>query len=70
MPHPATGDQGQRYELRAQGYPKDGENVIGWSNDLVWAMTACISICKAPSCKSATVFDRTENETVMYENGE
>lgn len=30
-PHTNVGDRDQRYEIRATGYPKDAESVIGWA---------------------------------------
>ena len=66
QPHTNVGDRGQRYEVRATGYPKpDVEAVIGWVSTLAGAETLARTILLAPSCTSTTVFDRTENEPVV-----
>lgn len=57
-----VGDKGQRYEVRATGYPKEGvKSVIGWSDDLDGAERMAAAIRKAPGCTSTTVVDRQEN---------
>lgn len=65
-PH-AVGDKGQQYEIRATGYPKDEECVIGWTTDLDQAKAMATSILLAPSCKSASVLDRFNLNTVLFE---
>ncbi len=55
-----TGDKGQRYEVRMIGYPREGENRLGWSADRVGALDMMRAILKAPGCTSATVFDRQD----------
>lgn len=57
-PHANVGDKGQRYEIVAEGYPKDGKNVIGWTDDFEKATAMAASIRKAPSCVSTSVVDR------------
>lgn len=58
-PHTNIGDLGQRYEIRATGYPrKDEESVIGWAQDLKHAQEMADSILKAPSCTSTRIIDR------------
>jgi hypothetical protein len=54
-----TGDKGQRFQITAMGYPKDGFNVIGWSNSEVNATKIAQTILKAPGCTTAQVYDRT-----------
>ncbi len=65
QPHTNVGDRGQRYEVRATGYPKDDESVIGWTDDLHRAEKMAAGIRLAPGCVSTTVFDRIENEPVI-----
>jgi len=64
-PHTNVGDKGQRYEVRAIGYPKDGKNVIGWSPTLGGAFYMATTIAKAPSCDATEVFDREKGEPVQ-----
>lgn len=65
-PHTNVGDRGQRYEIRAVGYPKrDGEAVIGWATTLEGADEIASAIRQAPGCTSTTIFDRQENKPVI-----
>ncbi len=59
-----TGDRGQRYEVRAAGYPNGGENVIGWASLLPVANRMADSIFKAPNCTDAWVLDRQTGRRV------
>ena len=59
-----TGDRGQRYEVRASGYPNPGDNVIGWAADLASANRMADSIFKAASCTNAWVIDRQSGLSV------
>lgn len=61
-PHTNVGDRGQRFEVRAWGYPKDGWNVIGWTDDLGGARRWEQSIGKAPGCTRTMTWDRHTNE--------
>lgn len=70
QPHTNVGDRGQRYEVRATGYPKPGqESVIGWVSTLAGAEQLAKTILLAPSCVSATIFDRTDNTTALTLHG-
>ena len=60
-----VGDRGQRYEVRATGYPKDGESVIGWAPTLDGASNMAAAIRKAPGCTSTAIWDRQENKQVI-----
>ena len=61
-----VGDKGQRYEVLANGYPKDQtDNIIGWSNTLEGARSMMEAIILAPRCTSARIFDRQENIGVI-----
>lgn len=62
-PH-AVGDRGQRYEVRATGYPKDEQSVIGWTDRGDGAARMASAIRKAPGCVSTEVFDRAENRLI------
>jgi hypothetical protein len=64
-PHTNVGDCGQRYEVRAVGYPNEGDNVIGWSDGEAAAYRTFSAILKAPGCTSATIFDREEQRNVI-----
>lgn len=65
-PHTNVGDRGQRYEVRATGYPKrDGEAVIGWASTLEGAEKMASGIRQAPGCSSTTIFDRQEKKNVI-----
>lgn len=65
LPHTNIGDRGQRYEVRATGYPKAGKSIIGWATDLEGAEEMASSIRLAPSCTSTEIFDRQENKPVI-----
>jgi hypothetical protein len=58
-PH-AVGDKGQRYEIRATGYPAGGEHVIGWTDRMDRAESIAASILKAPSCTASRIIDRQQ----------
>lgn len=61
-----VGDKGQRYEVRATGYPKENHmSVIGWSDDVVGAERMMKAILLAPRCTSAEIFDRRESKGVI-----
>lgn len=67
-PHP-VGDRGQRYEVRMVGYPEEGNNVLGWTDELTVAEKMMSSILKAPGCTSAQIFDRKEDKPVIRRFG-
>ncbi len=70
QPHTNVGDRGQRYEVRATGYPKpDQESVIGWVSTLAGAEQLAKTILLAPSCTGATVFDRVNDKTALTLHG-
>lgn len=48
---------GQRYEVRATGYPRDGESIIGWFNDEMIAHTKASALLRIPTCSNARVID-------------
>jgi hypothetical protein len=56
-PH-IVGDQGQRYEVRAIGWPDDGESVISWTDSKGRAESVATSILTAPGCTASRVVDR------------
>ncbi len=60
-----VGDKGQRYEVRATGYPKPEKSVIGWSESLEGADRMALAIRKAPGCISTEIFDRRDDVSVM-----
>lgn len=64
-PHTNVGDKGQRYEVRATGYPKAAESVIGWASTLEGADEMAAAIRLAPGCTSTTIFDREEDRKVI-----
>lgn len=59
--HHQVGDLGQRYEIRATGYPKDGESVIGWTDDIEGAFNMASSVRLAPGCTETRVVDRQKD---------
>ena len=67
-PH-AVGDRGQRYEVRATGYPRKERSVIGWTESLDGAERMMVGILKAPGCTSAEIFDRQEGKPVITRFG-
>lgn len=60
-----VGDKGQRYEVRANGYPAPGFQPIGWSEFKDRAEAMARAIRKAPSCKSTEVWDRHDDVPVF-----
>lgn len=52
------GDQGQRYQIEAEGYPADGWQVVGWANDYGAAVRLANGIYTAPSCTLTAIRDR------------
>lgn len=64
QPH-AVGDKGQRYEIRAIGYPRGAQSVIGWANNLEGADDMLSALCEAPGCVSVEIFDRQESKPVI-----
>lgn len=65
QPHTNIGDRGQRYEVRATGYPEEGESVIGWSSTVEGADQIASAIRQAPGCTSTQILDRQENKPVI-----
>lgn len=63
-PH-AVGDRGQRYEVRATGYPKTEESIIGWSDGLDGAEKMAAAIRQAPGCTSTVIWDRQEEKQII-----
>jgi hypothetical protein len=64
-PHTNVGDRGQRYEVRAAGYPCDGVNVIGWATTLNGARGMAMAIRRAPGCTCTKIIDRSDGRTVL-----
>jgi hypothetical protein len=63
-PH-SVGDRGQRYEVRATGYPKAEMTVIGWCTDTDGAEKMASAIRQAPGCTSVEIYDRQEDKSVI-----
>jgi hypothetical protein len=63
-PHTNVGDRGQRYEVRATGYPAKEQSVIGWHENIHGAEHMAQTIRKAPGCRETEIFDRVENRTM------
>lgn len=56
---PATGDQGQRYKIEAEGWPKPGcWNVIGYAETSTSAQSMASGIAKAPGVTDTRITDR------------
>lgn len=60
-PH-IVGDKGQRYEVRAAGYPTGGVHVIAWTDSKERADSIATSILTAPGCTNSNVIDRKFEE--------
>lgn len=67
QPHTNVGDRGQRFEIRAEGYPKAGKSCIGWSTTMEGAENMAGAIRLAPSCEATEIFDRQEHRVVVYQ---
>lgn len=65
VPMAEPGDCGQRYEIRASGWPDDGDCVVGWTDDLERAEKIANSIEKEPDCLRTEIFDRQEGVSVI-----
>ncbi|ARQ01919.1 hypothetical protein [Pseudorhodoplanes sinuspersici] len=63
--HTNVGDRGQRYEVRATGYPTDGKNVVGWAENYDDADKLAGGIRKAPGCTATEIWDRQENRRAI-----
>lgn len=61
-------DTGQRYEIRATGYPREDQTVIGWNDTLRGAMKLMRAVLTAPGCISACVVDRTDGMILILVN--
>lgn len=66
-PHTNVGDGGQRYEVRATGYPKAEKSRIGWATTLEGAEEMAAAIRLHPSCTRTEIFDRQEEKTIEPE---
>lgn len=55
-----VGDKGQRYEVRVEGYPKDGWNVIGWSDNEDGALRMATALKQAPGARRFRIWDRVD----------
>jgi hypothetical protein len=64
-PHTNIGDLGQRYEVRATGYPKTEQSVIGWTHTVDAAEKMSAAIRLAPGCTSTEIFDRQNDKPVI-----
>lgn len=56
------GGQGLRYEIHANGFPNDGDNIIGWTNDAERAERMADAARKAPGCLESTIVDRQKDQ--------
>lgn len=65
-PH-AVGDRGQRFEIRATGWPRSEQSVIGWCDAIQSAEQWARGILKAPGCKTAEFEDRQEKTVTTVE---
>lgn len=68
-PHENVGDRGQRYEVRATGWPQARESVIGWAWNLHGAERLASAAHKAPGCTSTEIIDRKEHKSVITRYG-
>lgn len=68
-PHTNVGDNGQRYEVRAEGWPKADISIVGWVDTLEAAQEVLTSILLAPGCTSAEIYDREEDKQVIRRYG-
>lgn len=59
------GDKGQRYVVHAEGYPKPGDNVIGYSEKYSGANKMLQAILKAPDCTNGHIVDRLTGEITI-----
>lgn len=64
-PHTNVGDRGQRYEVRATGYPKAEKSRIGLATTLKGAEEMATAIRLHPMCTSTEIFDRQDDKVVI-----
>lgn len=65
-----VGDKGQRYEVRATGWPVEGQELpVALTDDLAKAERMARSIRSAPSCTSTVIFDRKEQKELIRQYG-
>lgn len=62
-------DTGQRYEVRATGYPKPGESAVGWADTVAGAYQITDIMRREPGVTSTSIYDREENKTVITRFG-
>lgn len=67
-PHTNVGDRGQRFEVRAAGWPFEHESAIGWTMTVDAARSMCVGTLRAPGCKYALINDRETKETIFKES--
>ncbi len=59
LPASRIGDKGQRWQVEALGYPREGEwATIGWSDTRDGARAMASSIKNHPSCTQTRISDR------------
>ena len=58
LPPHKLGDKGQRYEVHCEGYPEDGDNVIGWATNRESAARMARPLDDAPGSKRVWIVDR------------
>lgn len=63
-PH-VVGDRGQRYEVRATGWPRTEKSAIGWTDLISKAAQMAASARTNPSCISTEIFDRQDITSVI-----
>lgn len=64
LPPERIGDKGQRYEVQVEGYPNDGWNVIGWTDDEEGSRKMGVAMRTAPGALGYRVRDRQEEAYV------
>lgn len=67
LPPEKLGDKGQRFELHAIGWPKEGDNVIGWGEDKWSLADAGHSLLEQGPVTEAYLIDRKMEERIDIE---
>lgn len=66
LPPDKIGDKAQQYEARVVGYPKKGDNAVGWSDTVQGAVDMGEALSKAPSATGYSVVDRWDKGRIVF----
>ena len=68
-PSSSMGSRDQRFEIRAVGFPKSGDNHVGYSSNLINANSIGGVLANIPGCSTVTIIDCSTSKTVIVISG-